>query len=44
VSFVEIVKLTVKLIQQLTTHLKLDLAPSGVAIHYPNISRTPGEW
>ncbi len=42
VSFVEIVKLTVKLIQQLTTHLKLDLAASGVAIHYPNIF--PDTW
>jgi hypothetical protein len=42
VSFVEIVKLTVELIQQLTTHLKLDLAASGVAIHYPNIF--PDTW
>ena len=42
VSFVEIVKLTVNLIQELTTHLKLDLAASGVAIHYPNIF--PDTW
>jgi hypothetical protein len=42
VPFVEIVKLTVKLIQELTTSLNLDLATSSVTIHYPNIF--PDTW
>jgi hypothetical protein len=37
VPFVEIVKLTVQMIQKLAASLDLDLAGSDVAIHYPNI-------
>jgi len=39
VPFVEIVKRTVEMIQELATSLQLDLAKSDVAIHYPNIFR-----
>jgi hypothetical protein len=42
VPFVEIVKLTVRMIQQLATSLDLDLARNDVAIHYPNIF--PDTW
>jgi hypothetical protein len=42
VPFVEIVKLTVNLIQELATSLKLDLPASRAAIHYPNIF--PDTW
>ena len=42
VSFVEIVKRTVQMVQELATSLDLDLAGSDVAIHYPNIF--PDTW
>jgi len=42
VPFVEIVKRTVQMIQELATDLRLDLAESDVAIHYPNIF--PDTW
>jgi hypothetical protein len=42
VPFVEIVKLTVQMIQELATSLGLDLSRSDVAIHYPNIF--PDTW
>jgi hypothetical protein len=42
VPFVEIVKLTVKMIQGLATSLGLDLTGNDVAIHYPNIF--PDTW
>jgi hypothetical protein len=42
VPFVEIVKRTVEMIQELATNLRLDLAKSDVAIHYPNIF--PDTW
>jgi hypothetical protein len=42
VPFVEIVKRTVKMVQELATSLDLDLAGSDVAIHYPNIF--PDTW
>jgi hypothetical protein len=42
VPFVEIVKRTVQMIQELATSLQLDLARSDVAIHYPNIF--PDTW
>jgi hypothetical protein len=42
VPFVEIVKRTVQMIQELATILQLDLAKSDVAIHYPNIF--PDTW
>ena len=42
VPFVEIVKRTVEMIQDLATGLGLDLAGSDVAIHYPNIF--PDTW
>jgi hypothetical protein len=42
VSFVEIVKRTVEMIQALASELKLDLVESDVAIHYPNIF--PDTW
>jgi hypothetical protein len=42
VPFVEIVKLTVQLVQELATSLDLNLADSDVAIHYPNIF--PDTW
>jgi hypothetical protein len=42
VPFVEIVKLTVQMIQELATGLGLDLSRSDVAIHYPNIF--PDTW
>jgi hypothetical protein len=42
VPFVEIVKRTVQMIQELATNLRLDLAGSDVAIHYPNIF--PDTW
>src|ERR1700730_10663136 len=40
--FVEIVKRTVQMVQELATGLDLDLAGSDVAIHYPNIF--PDTW
>jgi len=42
VPFVEIVKRTVQMVQELATGLDLDLAGSDVAIHYPNIF--PDTW
>jgi len=42
VPFVEIVKLTVQMIQELAASLGLDLSQSDVAIHYPNIF--PDTW
>jgi hypothetical protein len=42
VPFVEIVKVTVQMIQELATSLGLDLAGNDVAIHYPNIF--PDTW
>jgi hypothetical protein len=42
VPFVEIVKRTVQMIQELATNLGLDLARSNAAIHYPNIF--PETW
>ena len=42
VPFVEIVKLTVQMIQELATCLGLDLAGNNVAVHYPNIF--PDTW
>jgi hypothetical protein len=42
VPFVEIVKRTVQMIQGLAVGLRLDLAGSDVAIHYPNIF--PDTW
>ena len=42
VPFVEIVKRTVQMIQELATGLGLDLAGNDVAIHYPNIF--PDTW
>lgn len=42
VPFVEIVKRTVQMIQELATNLRLDLGGSDVAIHYPNIF--PDTW
>jgi hypothetical protein len=42
VPFVEIVKRTVQMVQELATSLDLDLAGSDVAIHYPNIF--PDTW
>src|SRR4029453_1457834 len=42
VPFVEIVKLTVQMIQELATCLGLDLAGNDVAVHYPNIF--PDTW
>src|SRR5439155_4517198 len=42
VPFVEIVKRTVQMVQELATSLGLDLAGSDVAIHYPNIF--PDTW
>jgi hypothetical protein len=42
VPFVEIVKLTVQMVQELAASLGLDLAGSEVAIHYPNIF--PDTW
>ncbi len=42
VPFVEIVRLTVQLVQELATSLNLDLARSQVTIHYPNIF--PDTW
>jgi hypothetical protein len=42
VPFVEIVKRTVQMIQELATSLDLDLRRSDVAIHYPNIF--PDTW
>jgi hypothetical protein len=42
VPFVEIVKHTVQMVQELATNLDLDLAQSDVAIHYPNIF--PDTW
>jgi hypothetical protein len=42
VPFVEIVKRTVQMIQDLATSLGLDLGRSDVAIHYPNIF--PDTW
>jgi len=39
VPFVEIVKRTVQMVQELATSLELDLAGGDVAIHYPNIFR-----
>jgi hypothetical protein len=42
--FVEIVKRTVEMIQELATSLQLDLAKSDVAIHYPNIFRDTWSW
>lgn len=42
VPLVEIVKLTVKMMQRLATELGLDLAGADVAIHYPNIF--PETW
>jgi 3-oxoacyl-[acyl-carrier-protein] synthase III len=42
VPFVEIVKLTVQMVQELATSLGLGLAGSDVAIHYPNIF--PDTW
>ena len=44
VSFVEIVKLTVNLIQQLTTHLSLIWRQVGWLSTIRTFSRTPGEW
>jgi hypothetical protein len=40
--FVEIVKRTVQMIQELAAHLGLDLSKSNTAIHYPNIF--PETW
>lgn len=42
VPFVEIVKRSVQMIQELATGLGLDLAGSDVAVHYPNIF--PDTW
>src|SRR5205814_9116160 len=42
VPFVEIVKLTVQLVQELAISLDLNLTDSDVAIHYPNIF--PDTW
>jgi hypothetical protein len=42
VPFVEIVKRTVQMVQELATSLDLDLGGSDVAIHYPNIF--PDTW
>ena len=42
VPLVEIVKLTVKMMQRLATELGLDLVGADVAIHYPNIF--PETW
>ena len=42
VPFVEIVRRTVQMVQELATNLGLDLAGSDVAIHYPNIF--PDTW
>jgi hypothetical protein len=42
VPFVEIVKRTVQMVQELATSLNLELAKSDVAIHYPNIF--PDTW
>jgi 3-oxoacyl-[acyl-carrier-protein] synthase III len=42
VPFVEIVKRTVQMIQELATSLDLNLASKDVAIHYPNIF--PDTW
>ena len=42
VPFVEIIKRTVQMVQELATSLDLDLAVSDVAIHYPNIF--PDTW
>jgi len=42
VPFVEIIKRTVQMIQELAAGLELDLAGSDVAIHYPNIF--PDTW
>ena len=42
VSFVEVVKRTVEMIQELATNLNLDLSGSDAAIHYPNIF--PDTW
>ena len=42
VPFVEIVKRTVQMIQELVTNLRFDLAGNDVAIHYPNIF--PDTW
>jgi len=42
VPFVEIVKRTVQMIQELAMNLRLDLHGSDVAIHYPNIF--PDTW
>jgi hypothetical protein len=42
VPFVEIVKRTVQMVQELASSLDLDLSRSDVAIHYPNIF--PDTW
>lgn len=42
VPFVEIIKRTVQMIQELATNLQLDLAGNDMAIHYPNIF--PNTW
>jgi hypothetical protein len=42
IPFVEIVKRTVQMIQDLATSLRLELGASDVAIHYPNIF--PDTW
>ena len=42
VPFVEIVKRTVQMIEELAANLGLDLSKSNAAIHYPNIF--PETW
>ena len=42
VPFVEVVKRTVQMIQELAANLELDLAASDVTVHYPNIF--PETW
>ena len=43
VPFVEVVKRTVEMVQELATRLNMELSASAVALHYPNIFRETWE-